>query len=56
MLADRFAPRILMQRAAILVAVAYTALASAPNFETMLGARIVNGLASGLIPAATPTR
>lgn len=52
LLANRFGPRIMMQRAAILVAVAYIAMAFAPTFEFMLAARIINGFANGLIPAA----
>lgn len=52
MLADRYGPRLMMQRAALLIAVAYLAMAFAPNFEWMLASRIFSGLASGLIPAA----
>lgn len=51
-LADRFGARLMIQRSAIMVGLAYIGLALAPNVEYMFAARVLNGFASGLIPAA----
>lgn len=50
--ADRYGPRLMMQRAALLVAISYLVMAFAPSFEIMIAARVIGGCGSGLVPAA----
>lgn len=52
-LADKYGYRLMMQRASGLLVLTYVCTALAPNAEALFGARVLNGVASGFIPAAT---
>ncbi|SEW40385.1 Major Facilitator Superfamily protein [Austwickia chelonae] len=52
-LADQYGYRLMMQRASGLLVLTYVVTALVPNAEALFVARVLNGLASGFIPAAT---